>query len=130
MTEQQQVQCAEKRRVGELFWTETDPKLVAFREFWRTKCEMARDRKNFFLQVMSGEQEVSFAKIAELEEHYLKLCQYEHALSNKARDVLLTSDVLTAVHERINDADEWKRYARECLVILRSWSLPPTLANT
>lgn len=129
MTEQQRVQNEEKRRVGDLFWTETAPEFVAFREFWRKGCEMARDRKNFFRQVMSGEHEVSFAKIAELEEHYLKLCQYEHALSNKALDVLLTGDVLSAVRDRVNEAGEWKQYARECLVTLRSWSLPPILAN-
>lgn len=114
----------DKTRISVAFQTAEGAEIAAFREFWRTNCEQANQGYLKFLQVMNGSEQISFAKVSELEEVFLRLCQYDYVLDEKSKDLPVEGDVQAGVQNRLNDAVKWVAFARQSLKHIRGWTFP------
>ncbi|SDT62445.1 hypothetical protein SAMN05216222_5555 [Pseudomonas prosekii] len=129
MTEDQLVKSLEDVSVAEAFKNAKGSKLNEFRIFWIHKSRNAEESHMQFQRTMSGDHEISLVKISELQEHYLKLCQYHYVLSKKSQLVVTEdAEVLSAVNSRLDQAEQWKYSAGECLDTLRDWTFEAGLS--
>ena len=113
----------DKIRISDAFQSAQGAEIAAFREFWRTKSELANQGYLKFFQVMNGSEQISFAKVAELEEVFLRLCQYDFVLEEKSKNLPVEGDVLTGVQLRLNESAKWVAFARQGLKHIRSWTV-------
>lgn len=129
MTENDLVKSLEDLSVSEAFKNAKGSKVNEFRIFWIHKSRNAEASYMQFQRSMSGDHEISFATISELQEHYLKLCQYHYVLSKKSQLVVTeNAEVLSAVNSRLDQAEQWKYYAGECLDMIRDWTFEAGLS--
>lgn len=115
-----------RRQLYEIFSSVDDENVAAFSDFWRQNCVSARLKIQQFQRVMSGEDEISFQKVSELELQALKLSQYEFALGEKASAVLADGDLLVAVRQCLGEAEQYRIYARNSLKTIHGW-LPSSM---
>jgi len=129
MTEDELVKSLEDVSVAEAFKNAKGSKLNEFRIFWIHKSKNAEESYMQFQRAMSGDHEISLVRISELQEHYLKLCQYHYVLSKKSQLVATEdAEVLSAVNSRLDQAEQWKYHAGECLDTIRDWTFEAGLS--
>ena len=129
MTENDLVTSLENLSVAEAFKNAKGSKVSDFRIFWIHKSKNAEESYMQFQRAMAGDHEISLVRISELQEHYLKLCQYHYVLSKKSQLVVTEdAEVLSAVNSRLDQAEQWKYSAGECLDTIRDWTFEAGLS--
>lgn len=129
MTEDNLIKMLEEVSVAEAFKSATGKTINDFRIYWIHKSKSADASYMLFQRVMSGDHEISLVNISDLQEHYLKLCQYHYVLSKKSQLVVTeNAEVLSALSSRLDQAEQWKYYAGECLDTIREWTFEAGLS--